>query len=50
MDQQRQRDFERLEREVEQRFDHIDLLLAKFYKIHNAHIEAKKGREAAVVP
>ena len=47
-EEQRQREFEELERELERRFAHIDQLLAKFYKLHNAHMEAKKAREANV--
>ena len=49
-EEQRQREFEELERELERRFAHIDQLLAKFYKIRNARIEAQKAREANVAP
>lgn len=51
MDEQRRRDLAILDRKLHELFDQADARLAEFYKIHQAHLAAKKaGEEAAVAP
>ena len=49
LDEQRRRDLEILEHKLNELFDHAEARLAEFYRLHNAHLAAKKAREEAVV-
>ena len=49
LDEQRRRDREILERKLNELCDHAEARLAEFYRLHNAHLAAKKAREEAAV-
>lgn len=49
LDEQRPRDLAIIERELNELCDHAEARLAEFYRLHNAHLAAKKARDDASV-